>query len=111
MKLNWEAWVYGLFNGTIGGAATAGSAWLGMSGAKAAGVDVPLLNWKALGVIMLSGALTNAFFYLKQSPLPALETITVRTTETTLETTAVKTVSTPTPPSTATTETAITTKL
>ena len=55
---------------TIGGAATAGSAWLGMAGAKAAGLDVPSLNFKALGVILVSGALSSLFFYLKQSPLP-----------------------------------------
>jgi hypothetical protein len=71
--LDWRNWAYGLLGGAIGGAATAGSAWLGMTAAKAVGMDVPALNWKALGVILLSGALTNTFLYLKQSPLPAKE--------------------------------------
>jgi len=74
LQLNWEGWFYGLMNGIIGGAATGGSAWVGMATAKSAGVDVPTLNWKALGVICVSGALTNLFFYLKQSPLPAIVT-------------------------------------
>jgi len=82
MKLNWEMWLYGLLNGSIGGAATSGGAWLGMSGAKAAGLDVPVLNWKALGVILISGALTNLFFYLKQSPLPSIEKTVITTTQT-----------------------------
>lgn len=56
--------------GIIGGAATAGSSWLAMAGAKSAGIDVPALNWKALGIILLSGAVTSALAYLKQSPVP-----------------------------------------
>ena len=84
-KLDWSDWLYALMNTVIGGAATAGSAWLGMSGAKAAGMDVPVLNWKSLGIILTSGALTNLFFYLKQSPLPVLETVTTTTTTATLE--------------------------
>lgn len=65
-----EVWIRGLFAGMIGGGATSGVSWLGMLGAHAAGADVPALNLKALGVIFLSGALTNALAYLKQSPLP-----------------------------------------
>lgn len=70
-----EKWAYGLLGGTIGGAATAATAWLGMTGAHAAGVDVPVMNWKALGVILVSGAVTNCLSYLKQSPLPPIETV------------------------------------
>jgi hypothetical protein len=72
-RLDWKNWSYGLFGGAIGGAATTGSAWVGMTAAKAVGMDVPSLNWKAMGVILLSGALTNTFMYLKQSPLPTRE--------------------------------------
>lgn len=66
-----KTWLHGLLGGAIGGAATAGSAFLGMAGAHAAGVsDISIPNAKTLGVILLSGALTSAFAYLKQSPLP-----------------------------------------
>lgn len=73
MNIKIKRWFHGLFGGVIGGAATAGTTWLAMAGAKSAGMDVPDLNWKALGVILLSGAATSAFAYLKQSPLPPLD--------------------------------------
>lgn len=69
-----EKWLYGLAGGCIGGGATSASAWLGMTAAKAAGLDVPMLNFKALGIIFLSGVITNALSYLKQSPLPPMST-------------------------------------
>lgn len=73
MKLNWNVWLYGLLNSVIGGTATSGASWAGLSAAKASGFDVPVPNWKTLGIILVSGALTNLFFYLKQSPLPPKE--------------------------------------
>jgi len=63
-------WLSGIAGAAIGGAATAGSTWMGMSVAKEAGFAVPTLNLKALGTILVSGALTNLFFYLKTSPVP-----------------------------------------
>lgn len=69
-----ETWLYGLVGGTIGGGATSVSAWLGMTSAKALGMDVPILNLKSLGVIFVSGAAANFFSYLAKSPLPALPT-------------------------------------
>lgn len=54
----------------IGGAAAAGTTWMGLALGKSVGLDVPTLNWKALGVVLLTSSLTNLFFYLKQSPLP-----------------------------------------
>jgi hypothetical protein len=86
MKLDWEIWFYGLGNCVVGGIGTSGSAYMGMTAAKALGANVPTLNWEALGIICLSGALTNLFFYLKQSPLPKMEVTTIiKTTETTSE--------------------------
>lgn len=73
--LNWRVWAYTLAVTVIGGAAQAGASWLGMTGAKAAGVDVPELNLKALGVILLSAALFNVFIFLAKSPLPKPEEI------------------------------------
>ncbi len=75
-----KAWLYGLLSGFIGGGATSASAWIGMASAKAAGLDVPTLNLKALGIIFISGGITSALGYLKQSPLPA-ESVTVTQTK------------------------------
>lgn len=77
--LKWETWLHGLMAGIIGGAAASGVSWLGMTGAKAAGADVPVLNLKSLGVILLSSGIFNALLYLKQSPLPAISTVTETT--------------------------------
>lgn len=67
-------WLRGLFASLIYGASAAGAAWLGMAGAKNAGVDVPSLNFKALGIIMASSALASLFAYLQKSPLPEVIT-------------------------------------
>lgn len=81
MKLNFEAWSYGLVAASIGGASTAALSWAGMGAAHAAGIDVPVLNFKALLVVLISGAAPSFFTYLKQSPLPPIvsETTTITT--------------------------------
>lgn len=76
---SWRVWAHGLFAALIGGGATSAYAWLGMTGAKAIGLDVPILNFKAVGVIFISGALTNVLAYLKQSPLPKEDEDTTET--------------------------------
>jgi hypothetical protein len=68
-----QKWAYGLVGGCIGGGAGSLSAWLGLTVAKAVGIDVPVLNWKAMGVIFLTGAVTHAVAYLAKSPLPPLD--------------------------------------
>jgi hypothetical protein len=75
-QLDFRGWIYSLGASVIGGTATSASAWLGIAAAKSAGVDVPDLNLKALGIILLSGALTNLFAFLAKSPLPPPETDT-----------------------------------
>ena len=78
-------WFRGLFGGCISAAAGAGSAFLGMTGAHALGVDVPSLNLKSLGVLLLTNGLLSAFLYLKESPLPPYDedtTIVVKETKT-----------------------------
>lgn len=90
--LDWQGWVYGLFHATIGGAASSALGWVGMTGARGVGVDVPVLNWKALGILLVSGAVPSFFLYLKQSPLPSIvteQTTTVTIKETKNETPAV----------------------
>jgi hypothetical protein len=69
-----EQWIMSVLGAFIGGAAQAASSWLGMSAAKMAGIDVPALNFKALGIILLFGGLSNLFFFLKTSPVPKCNT-------------------------------------
>lgn len=66
----WRGWLHGLLAAIIGGTASAGLSYLTLNGAHAAGADVPILNFKALGLILVSSGLVSAFAYLKQSPLP-----------------------------------------
>lgn len=89
---SFDAWLHGLFGGIIGGASSAGSAWIGMATAKASGLDVPTLNLKALGIILATSALSSAFLYLRQSPLPEISTVTQTTVAqtTTVETATTK---------------------
>lgn len=71
--LNWFGWLYGLLAGFIGGGA----------GAIAAGVAVTIIDpqnlgpttskfWTLILVVFLSNGVLNAAAYLKQSPLPAV---------------------------------------
>lgn len=86
LKLNWELWLYGLLAGVIGGASTAALSWAGLGAAHAAGMDVPMLNFKALGIVLISGAAPSFFAYLKQQPLPPIITSETTTTVTVKET-------------------------
>ena len=70
MKTTTQKWLHGLAGGVIGGIAASGLNWLTTNAAHAAGVDVPLMNWKAFGICLVTAGLVNAFSYLKQSPLP-----------------------------------------
>lgn len=86
MALDWRNWLYGLVSGIIGGAATAGTTWVGMVSASAAGIaGIHTPNLKELGIMMLVSGATFAFAYLKQSPLPAQETVVTQTTTDTHE--------------------------
>lgn len=70
--MKWRKWLYGLAGGIVGGVASAGSAWLGTAVANSAGADVPVMNWKTLGIVLMTNAIVSAFLFLKQSPLPSL---------------------------------------
>ena len=71
MKLKWDKWFYSMGQAAIGGVAATGSAYLGTLIGNQLSVDIPVLSWKSLGFVLLSSAMTNLFFFLKQSPLPA----------------------------------------
>jgi hypothetical protein len=66
-----ETWTWGLFNSIVMGGSTSVVSWMGMAAAKGVGIDVPALNFKALGVIFISGAAAKFFAYLSQG-LPVL---------------------------------------
>jgi hypothetical protein len=84
MKQRLIKWAYGLVGGCIGGGAASVMSWLGLTTAKAIGIDVPQMNFKAMGVIFLSGVVTHAVAYLSKSPLPPLngDTTMISRTET-----------------------------
>lgn len=75
-------WLQGIAVATIGGAASSGSAWLSLSTAHTLGADVPILNFKALGLVMLGSAIINLLTYLAKSPIPmSMESTTVTVTK------------------------------
>lgn len=71
MNQSLRKWLYGLFGGIIGGAATSGVSWMSISASHAAGMDVPAVNFNTLWLICVSGMVSSALLFLKQSPLPA----------------------------------------
>ena len=81
---NTQQWLKGALAAIIAGAATAGGSWMAINAAGAAGAAIPILNWKALGMILLVSSLTNLFTYLQKSPIPqSVETTQVTVTKTT----------------------------
>lgn len=85
-KLDWRHWAYGLFSGVIGGAATGGGSFTAIALAHAVTPKINLMDLNQLAMVCIAGGLTNAFAYLKQSPLPKEEesvttTVTASVTE------------------------------
>lgn len=87
MKTSERNWFRTLFGSAISAMAGAGSGFLGMNGAHGLGIDVPTLNFKSLGVLLLTSGLASIFLFLKQSPLPPddIDTQTTITETTTQE--------------------------
>lgn len=67
-------WIRGLLGAFIHGASSAALAWGGLSAAHGAGMDVPSLHWKGLGIILISGGLPRLFSFLNDHPLPDADT-------------------------------------
>lgn len=67
-----EFWLYGLLSGFIGGGAAAAGSAGGLATAHASGMDVPVLNFKAVAIVFLCAGATSAFAYLAKSPLPPI---------------------------------------
>ena len=67
-----QVWAYGLVGGCIGGGAGAVFSWMSLAAAKAAGLDVPQLNFNAVKVMFLTGVITHGCAFLMKSPLPKM---------------------------------------
>jgi hypothetical protein len=72
-KRAFAAWAYGLVGGCIGGGVASLLSWGGLAGAHASGMDVPVLNFKGMGIIFLSGVISHGAAWVMKSPLPPLE--------------------------------------
>lgn len=70
MKLKTEQWLRALLAAIITGAATSGSAIIGIGTANAVGMSIAKLDLKQVGVVCLSGGVMGMLAYLKQSPVP-----------------------------------------
>jgi hypothetical protein len=70
MKRRTRKWLSGLGHAAIGGAATAGAAWLTTLGVADLGLAVEKFSLRQLVVVVFCGGAASAFFYLKQKPLP-----------------------------------------
>lgn len=64
-------WGKTLIGVVVGGAATAGTSALSIATARGLGIDVPLLNFKALGIVMLNAGVFSGLAFLAKSPLPS----------------------------------------
>ena len=76
MKLRWDKWIYGLFSGFIGGGASAVVS-SGVAAMLAPDKFNPTSDFKNFvllaGSSFIANGVMNAFFYLRQSPLPPPE--------------------------------------
>lgn len=64
-------WSKALIGAVVGGAATAGTSALSIATARGLGIDVPMFNFKALGIVMLNAAVFAGLAFLAKSPLPS----------------------------------------
>lgn len=85
MRTSERLWFRGLVGGFISASASAGAGFLGLTGANALGIDVPVLNWKSLGILLLTSGVASAFAYLSKSPLPPDDGTTFVTKQTTTQ--------------------------
>jgi hypothetical protein len=74
MRLNWQAWVYGLFAALIGGGAGSVTSVIGVSivlpGQVGLSGNAGWNSLKLMGVTFMVHGFVAAFAYLSKSPLP-----------------------------------------
>ncbi len=72
-RRRFRVWFSALSATVIHGVAGAGGSFVGLATAKGIGVDVPQLNLKQFGVVLLASGLSSLFAFLRKSPLPRPE--------------------------------------
>ena len=82
-KLDWGNWLYGLFAGFIGGGANAVTGGIVVSQFDPHDFNFSTGKfWFLLGSMFLVNGAMSAFWFLKQHPLPTIETVTTTITAT-----------------------------
>jgi hypothetical protein len=79
MKLDWQHWLYGLAAAVIGGGASAVTAGIGASMLAPGQFNLSGEGWnvfKLVSLVFAINGMITAMAYLKQSPLPAIESST-----------------------------------
>ena len=74
VNLRTQIWFKSLVAALVTGASSTGLSALGIATANGLGAEVPKLDWKQLGVMMLSGAIVGTLAFLKTSPVPPSST-------------------------------------
>ena len=70
MTLKTKVWFKALVASLVTGASSTGLSAIGIATANGLGVNVPKLDYKQLGVMLVSGGIVGVLTYLKQSPVP-----------------------------------------
>lgn len=63
-------WIKALLSAIISGAVNNALGVLGIATANVVGINIQQLNFKQMGMLMLSGGFIGMLMYLKQSPVP-----------------------------------------
>lgn len=70
MNLKTKLWFKSLIAALVTGSSSSGLAALGIATANGMGANVPQVDWKQFGIMLLSGGIVGTLTYLKQSPVP-----------------------------------------
>ncbi len=86
-QFGWAVWIYGMFAGFIGGGAGAVSSGFANMFVDPDHFNVahPRLVLESMGTMFVVSGALSVFAYLKQSPLPAVVTVTTTTERTSIE--------------------------
>lgn len=72
-RRRFRVWASGLLSAVVHGAAIAGGSFITLATANGIGIDVPQLQLKQLGAVLLAAGGKEMFDYLKDHPLPSPE--------------------------------------
>ncbi len=72
-RRRFTVWGSGLLAAIVHGIAGAGASFMGLAVARGAGVDIPQLNLRQLGAVLVGSGLSALFAFLRASPIPRAE--------------------------------------